>query len=118
NQFITLYEIIHQNRTLAVFNANYLAEFLLKGSSFDDFFPPPRHIIGIHRPRAARNFVELWRAIKAPLFLTSLAVAEMVKYADNAFHALKVAFANEIGALSKRAGIDSREVMHILAEDR
>lgn len=102
----------------AGFDVYFHPEFLREGSSVDDFFHPPRHIIGIHRPRAARNFVELWRAIKAPLFLTSLAVAEMVKYADNAFHALKVAFANEIGALSKRAGIDSREVMHILAEDR
>jgi GDP-mannose 6-dehydrogenase len=62
--------------------------------------------------------VQLWRPIKAPLFVTSLGVAEMVKYADNAFHALKVAFANELGALAKRLGIDSREVMRIFVEDR
>jgi hypothetical protein len=49
------------------------------------------------------------RPIKAPLFVTSLNVAEMVKYADNAVHALKVYFANELGALCKRFGIDSHD---------
>lgn len=93
-------------------------EFLREGSSVEDFFHPPRTIIGIHDPRGASNFVKLWEPIKAPLYLTSLKVAEMVKYADNAFHALKVSFANEIGAISKMLGIDGREVMGIFAEDK
>jgi GDP-mannose 6-dehydrogenase len=100
------------------FQVCFHPEFLREGSSINDFFHPPRNIIGIHHPRGALHFVKLWQPIKAPLYLTSLKVAEMVKYADNAFHALKVAFANEIGAVSKSLGIDGREVMHILAEDR
>ena len=93
-------------------------EFLREGSSVEDFFNPPHTIIGVPHPGAARQMVKLWRPIKAPLYITSLKVAEMLKYADNAFHALKVSFANEIGAISKTLGIDGREVMRIFAEDR
>lgn len=93
-------------------------EFLREGSSVEDFFHPSRTVIGVHSASGARQWVKLWRPIPAPLYLTSLRVAEMVKYADNAFHALKVAFANEIGALAKQLGIDGREVMRIFADDR
>lgn len=99
-------------------NVCFHPEFLREGSSVEDFFHPTRTLIGIHQPRGAAQFVKLWQPIKAPLYLTSLRVAEMVKYADNAFHALKVSFANEIGALSKTLGIDGREVMSIFAADR
>jgi GDP-mannose 6-dehydrogenase len=99
-------------------NVCFQPEFLREGSSVDDFFHPTRTIIGIHQPRGASQFVKIWQPIKAPLYLTSLRVAEMVKYADNAFHALKVAFANEIGTLAKAAGVDGREVMTIFADDR
>lgn len=93
-------------------------EFLREGSSVEDFFHPSRTVIGLHHASGARQWVKLWRPIPAPLYLTSLRVAEMVKYADNAFHALKVAFANEIGALAKQLEIDGREVMRIFADDR
>jgi len=93
-------------------------EFLREGSSVEDFFHPSRTVIGLHNASGARQWVKLWRPIRAPLYLTSLRVAEMVKYADNAFHALKVAFANEIGALAKQLEIDGREVMRIFADDR
>ena len=99
-------------------NVCFQPEFLREGSSVDDFFRPTRTVIGVHQPRGAAQFVKIWQPIKAPLYLTSLRVAEMVKYADNAFHALKVSFANEIGALSKALGIDGREVMTIFAADR
>jgi GDP-mannose 6-dehydrogenase len=91
--------------------------FLREGSSVQDFLRPPRTVIGAAGPRSARRLVELSRAIRGPLFLTSLETAEMVKYADNAFHALKVAFANEIGAISKSFGVDSHEVMRIFIAD-
>jgi len=61
--------------------------------------------------------VELWRPVKTPLFITSLKVAETLKYADNVFHGLKVAFANEFGAICKSLGIDSHEVMRIFVAD-
>jgi GDP-mannose 6-dehydrogenase len=102
----------------AGFEVCFHPEFLREGSSVEDFFHPSRNVIGVARAEGAKRFVQLWRPIKAPLFVTSLGVAEMVKYADNAFHALKVAFANELGALAKRLGIDSREVMRIFVEDR
>jgi GDP-mannose 6-dehydrogenase len=102
----------------AGFEICFHPEFLREGSSIEDFFHPSRNVIGVTRAGGSKRFVQLWRPIKAPLFITSLKVAEMVKYADNAFHALKVAFANELGALSKILGIDSREVMRIFVEDR
>jgi len=60
----------------------------------------------------------LYESIDAPRFITSLEAAEMIKYADNAFHAVKITFANEIGRLCKSYGIDSREVMEIFCSDR
>jgi GDP-mannose 6-dehydrogenase len=99
------------------FGVCFNPEFLREGSSVHDFFHPPKTVIGGYDARSAQALVSLWRPIKAPLFVTSLKVAEMVKYADNAFHALKVSFANEIGALCKKFAIDSHEVMEIFVRD-
>lgn len=99
------------------FGVCFHPEFLREGSSIHDFFHPPKTVIGALEPRSARRLVELWRSVKTPLFVTSLRVAEMVKYADNAFHALKVAFANEVGAICKSLEIDSHEVMRIFVAD-
>ena len=99
------------------FGVCFHPEFLREGSSVHDFFHPTRTVVGALELRSARRLIELWRPIKAPLFLTSLNVAELVKYADNAFHALKVAFANEIGAISKSLGTDSHEVMRLFVAD-
>jgi len=100
------------------FGACFHPEFLREGSSVGDFFHPAMTVIGAGGARSARRLLELWRPLRAPLWITSLNVAEMLKYANNAFHALKVAFANEIGALSKSLGIDSRAVMEIFVADR
>ena len=99
------------------FGVCFHPEFLREGSSIHDFFHSPKTVIGALEPRSARRPVELWRSVKTPLFVTSLRVAEMVKYADNAFHALKVAFANEVGAICKSLEIDSHEVMRIFVAD-
>jgi GDP-mannose 6-dehydrogenase len=99
------------------FGACFHPEFLREGSSIRDFFRPPKTVIGGAGPRSARRLLELWRGIRAPLFLTSLGTAELVKYADNAFHALKVAFANEIGTVCKSCGVDGHEVMRIFVAD-
>ncbi len=100
------------------FGVCFYPEFLREGSSIHDFFHPPKHVVGSLGPRGAAQLLKLWKPIKAPMFITSLKVAEMVKYTDNAFHALKVSFANEVGALCKRLGIDSHEVMDIFVRDR
>ena len=99
------------------FGVCFNPEFLREGSSVHDFFHPPKTVIGGYDARSTRALVALWRPIKAPLFVTSLKVAEMVKYADNAFHALKVAFANEVGAVCKQFGINGHEVMQIFVQD-
>jgi GDP-mannose 6-dehydrogenase len=99
------------------FGVAFHPEFLREGSSLHDFFHPSKTVLGARDPRSLRPLLDLWKGIPAPLFLTSFRTAEIVKYADNAFHALKVSFANEIGALAKTFGIDGREVMRIFAAD-
>jgi GDP-mannose 6-dehydrogenase len=99
------------------FSVCFQPEFLREGSSVHDFFHPPKTVIGSEDPRGPRRLLSLWRGIAAPLFVTSLKVAEMVKYADNSFHALKIAFANEVGALANSFGVDSQEVFKIFTCD-
>jgi GDP-mannose 6-dehydrogenase len=92
-------------------------EFLREGSSLKDFYAPPFTLIGTDEEETANLVRELYVGIDAPLFLTALKTAEMVKYACNCFHALKVSFANEIGNICKAVGIDSHEVMNVFAQD-
>jgi GDP-mannose 6-dehydrogenase len=92
-------------------------EFLREGSSLKDFNAPPFTLIGADDAQTANLVRELYTDIQAPLFVTALKTAEMVKYACNCFHALKVSFANEIGNICKAVGIDSHEVMHVFSQD-
>jgi GDP-mannose 6-dehydrogenase len=93
-------------------------EFLREGTSVEDFHHPPNTVIGELDSRSGDALVELYRTIPGPVFRTTLRVAEMVKYANNAFHALKVSFANEIGNFCKELSIDSHTVMEIFCQDR
>ena len=95
----------------------YNPEFLREGSSVHDFYHPPKIVIGEAADSPADPLVKVYEKLEAPLVRTSFRVAEMVKYADNAFHALKITFANEIGNVCKRLGIDSHEVMSIFCKD-
>ena len=92
-------------------------EFLREGSSLKDFYAPPFTLIGADDPQTAELVRQLYAEIDAPIFVTSLKAAEMVKYACNCFHALKVSFANEFGSICKAAGVDSHEVMEIFCQD-
>jgi GDP-mannose 6-dehydrogenase len=92
-------------------------EFLREGSSLKDFYSPPFTLIGADEEGTADLVSELYAGIEAPLFVTALKTAEMVKYACNSFHALKVSFANEIGNICKAVGIDSHEVMKVFSQD-
>lgn len=92
-------------------------EFLREGTSIKDFHAPPMTVIGELDSRSGDLVQQLYSGINAPLIRTKLAVAEMVKYAGNAFHALKITFANEIGNIAKRLGLDGREVMDIFCKD-
>lgn len=99
------------------FDVVFHPEFLREGTAIEDFYSPARTVIGEQRPGSGDSLVELYAGIDAPLVRTDLRTAEMVKYADNAFHAMKVAFANEIGSLAKRMGIDGRNAMEIFCTD-
>lgn len=92
-------------------------EFLREGSSLKDFYAPPFTLIGADDEHTAKLVSSLYEGIGAPLFVTALKTAEMVKYACNCFHALKVSFANEIGNICKASGIDSHEVMKVFTQD-
>lgn len=92
-------------------------EFLREGSSLKDFYSPPFTLIGADSQATADLVRSLYADIQAPLMVTQLKTAEMVKYACNCFHALKVSFANEIGNICKAAGIDSHEVMDVFSKD-
>jgi GDP-mannose 6-dehydrogenase len=99
------------------FGVCFNPEFLREGTSVFDFFNPPKTVIGADDPRAAALLQEIYRSLPGPMFLTSLEVSEMVKYADNNFHAVKITFANEIGMICKKMGIDSHQVMEIFCQD-
>jgi GDP-mannose 6-dehydrogenase len=92
-------------------------EFLREGTSLKDFYAPPFTLVGADDEDTAALLRRLYAKIDAPLYVTPVKAAEMVKYACNTFHALKVSFANEIGNVCKGLGIDSHEVMRVFCED-
>jgi GDP-mannose 6-dehydrogenase len=92
-------------------------EFLREGTAVHDYLNPPKTVIG-ELTRASGNLLaSLYAGIPGPLIRTDIETAEMVKYADNAWHALKVGFANEIGNLCKALQVDSHRVMEIFCQD-
>lgn len=99
------------------FGVCMVPEFLREGSSVHDFYNPPKTVIGELDSRSGEGLAGIFKEIKAPLVRTEIKTAEMVKYADNCFHALKVAFANEIGNLCKKIDFDSHKVMDIFCMD-
>lgn len=92
-------------------------EFLREGSAVYDYRNPPKTVIGEIEPGAGNLLVQLYPKLDAPLVRTDLETAEMVKYTDNVWHALKVVFANEIGAICKAVEVDSHAVMEIFCKD-
>jgi GDP-mannose 6-dehydrogenase len=92
-------------------------EFLREGSAVRDFFEPPLLVVGGNDSAALHRVADLYQPLCVKAALVSLRSAEMIKYACNAFHAVKITFANEIGALSEQVGVDGAEVMATLCED-
>jgi GDP-mannose 6-dehydrogenase len=92
-------------------------EFLREGTAIHDFRHPPLTLVGHNYTSDAAPTEALYARVQAPLVNTSIRTAEMMKYASNTWHALKVCFANEIGNLCKRLQIDSHEVMDIFCRD-
>ncbi|MGH7557857.1 MAG: nucleotide sugar dehydrogenase [Gemmatimonadota bacterium] len=93
-------------------------EFLREGESIEDFYHPSRIVAGSDDEEAFAALRELYATISAPFVETSIRAAEMIKYIDNSFHALKVCFANEISEVCRTSGVDPHEAMRIFALDR
>jgi len=93
-------------------------EFMREGTSIRDFYNPIFTLIGELDEKSGSVAQEIYTSVKAPVIRTKIKVAEMTKYACNAFHALKVTFANEIGNICKRLDIDSHEVMDTFCMDK
>jgi GDP-mannose 6-dehydrogenase len=96
----------------------YNPEFMREGSSLRDFARPPMTLVGSPAPEAVAQMRALYEGVDAPFVPTTIRTAEMVKYVANAFHALKVTFANEIGDACEALGVDPQEVMDIFKMDR
>jgi len=93
-------------------------EFLREGSAIRDFSEPPLTLVGCNEPETADLLRSMYSGVSASFIHTNIKTAEMVKYVANAYHALKVCFANEIGDLSESFGADGQEVMRIFRMDR
>ena len=93
-------------------------EFLREGAAVRDFMEPSLLVIGGSSPAAVQQVASIYTGLPVEPSIVALRTAEMIKYACNAFHAVKISFANEIGALAGELGIDGAEVMDTLCRDR
>ena len=93
-------------------------EFLREGSSVRDFFDPPKTVIGELDAASGDTVASLYEGLPGDVFRVPIPVAEITKYADNSFHALKIGFANELGAICGALGLDSHAVMDVFVADR
>jgi GDP-mannose 6-dehydrogenase len=93
-------------------------EFLREGTSVSDFFDPPKTVIGEYDAASGGTLAQLYEGLPGERFRVPIPVAEMIKYADNSFHALKIGFANELGAICRALGVDSSAVMDVFVSDR
>lgn len=92
-------------------------EFLREGSAIKDFFNPPMIVIGSDDKKSAEMAMSAYNGVKAKKFVVKENVAQMIKYASNSWHALKVSFANEIGSVCNEIGVDASKLMGIFTED-
>lgn len=99
------------------FGVCFNPEFLREGTAVHDYRNPPKTVVGATDERSRKILNEINAKLEAPLIEPELEIAEMVKYADNSWHAVKIGFANEIGTLAKTLGLDGKEVMKIFCQD-
>ena len=99
------------------FGVCFNPEFLREGSSVRDHYNPPYTLIGHCREADGQAAARLYDKVSADVHYTSLETAEMVKYVCNAFHALKISFANEMGMIAQSLGVNSHEVMDLVCRD-
>jgi len=116
-QFVPELESASGLRAGRDFHVCYNPEFMREGSAVADFLEPPYTIMGASKPEALSELRGLYDDTPGAKYETSVAAAEMVKYVSNAFHAVKVGFANEIGTLCKSLGVDTEVVTRIFTSD-
>jgi GDP-mannose 6-dehydrogenase len=92
-------------------------EFLREGSAIQDFMSPPKTVVGSDDPKTRCKVLELYEDLPGPRFQVTPEVAELIKYTDNAWHALKVAFSNEVGNICQSAGVNAHDVMDVFCAD-
>ena len=92
-------------------------EFLREGTAVRDYYSPPYTLLGTDNARATEIMKQIYASVDAPFIETDIKIAEISKYVNNAFHALKITFANEVGNICKHMGIDSHELMEIFCRD-
>ena len=92
-------------------------EFLREGTAVSDFYNPPYTIVGTSSKKSLKIVKEIFSFIDAPFFEVDKSVAELIKFLNNSYHALKVAFTNEIGRISKNLNVDSRDLMRLFVSD-
>jgi GDP-mannose 6-dehydrogenase len=106
------------SRAGAAFAVCYNPEFMREGSAVSDFLDPPYTVLGVRDQKELAPVRDLYGSLQAPVFETSFRTAEMVKYVSNAFHAVKIAFANEVGTLCKNLAVEADAVTRIYTSDR
>jgi GDP-mannose 6-dehydrogenase len=93
-------------------------EFLREGTGVGDFFEASRTVIGADDERTAAMVIAVYEGLESPIQVVPVRTSEMVKYTDNAFHALKIAFANEVATFARHFGVDGRDVMRLMVADQ
>ena len=114
---IPILEKSSQKRAGEEFGLCINPEFLREGTAVHDYAHPPKTVIGEVNRASGDLLASLYAKTPGPMIRTDIETAEMVKYADNAWHAVKVGFANEIGSLCKSLGVDAHRVMDIFCQD-
>jgi GDP-mannose 6-dehydrogenase len=117
NKIVPILEAASGKQAGRDFGVCFNPEFLREASAIDDFNKPPKTIIGALDQRGCDVLADLYSDLPAPLFRTTVETAEMAKYADNAWHALKISYGNEIGSLCKAIAVDSHDLMGMFCQD-
>ena len=111
-------KILSEDKSLeGKFVLAFIPEFLREGSAISDFTEPTRYIVGVESPEEAEAFLDLRPDLAARTYIVGISEAEMLKSVENAWHATKVVFANEIGRLSESLDVDGSKVMELLMLD-
>jgi GDP-mannose 6-dehydrogenase len=93
-------------------------EFLREGTAVKDYYEPPYTLVASESPLSIEMMREVYKTVNAPFMTSEIGVAEMIKYVNNTFHALKITFANEVGNICKKLNIDSHELMEVFCVDK